>query len=307
MPKPWDIPPRPTTYDKDSEVLFAAVGAALSAWQYVEDGIASIFQLVLDAAPKGGAYLNSMSPAERAYGSIVSFDGRAGMVEAAAEAFFDENKSPNLHARLGKLLKVCRGWSSRRNEIAHGQIGGSPIDLNLCALWPSEYSSRKRQVDYRAAFIYNSAQIKEFERQFFDLHEQLLDFWHDFRAWRQGPSEEDLEQIHERMLRSEENSNRSASILAAAPIISAVISVSLLQNADAAMARQKGISGRNRSPIGEALASDASQRAIKSGLIVNAESRHDLNSGNRIRQGSGEGAFRLQCWYTPFMPRLKIE
>lgn len=212
MPKkPWDVPPRPSTYDRDSEILLAAVGSALSAWQYVEDAIARIFESILtDCTPKGEYVIGGveyMTPAERAYGSIVSFDARAGMVQAAAEAFFEVHKNPQLHARLKKLLQSLRGWSARRNEVAHGQIGGSPIDLSLCALWPWQSSMKKRGVDYRASFIYNSAQIKEFERQFFGLQEQIFDFQTAFHVWRRGPFEEDLEQIHERLLRSEETQN----------------------------------------------------------------------------------------------------
>lgn len=185
MPKqPWDVPPRPTDYDRDPEVLYAAIGSALSSWQYVENAIANIFEwLVVEGDPRVN-YVDSMSPAERAYGSVVSFDGRAGMVTAAADAFFDVHKHPSFHTRLSKLMEACRGWSGRRNEIAHGQVGGSPVDLNLCALWPSEYSSRKRAVDYRARYVYNSAQIKEFGHRFLHLAETVRDFLSEFRAWR---------------------------------------------------------------------------------------------------------------------------
>jgi hypothetical protein len=195
---PWDAPSRPTAYDLDTEILMAAVGSALSAWQYTEDVIADIFESILtDCSPKGEYVTREveyMTPARRAYGSIVSFDGRAGMVQAAAEAFFEVHKNGQMHTRLRKLLQSCRGWSARRNEVAHGQIGGSPMNLNMCALWPWGSSMKKRAVDYRASFVYNSAQIKEFERQFFVLQEQLMDFRSDFFVWRQGPFEEHLEQ-----------------------------------------------------------------------------------------------------------------
>lgn len=184
--QPWDIPAWPTsTYDKDSEILMAAVGSALSAWQFVEGAIAGIFEwLVADGGPKH-RYINSMSPAERAYGSIISFDARAGMVEAAADAFFHVYKYPELHDRLKKIMTSCRGWSGRRNEIAHGQIAGSPISLNHCALWPMSSSARKFTVDHHPKFVYNSTQIREFEKHFFELHELVLNFYSDFRFWRE--------------------------------------------------------------------------------------------------------------------------
>lgn len=172
--KPWDAPPRSTTYDKDPEVLFAAIGSALSSWQYVEDAIARIFEVLVSESNVRSIYPASMSPAERAYGSIVSFDGRASMVEAAAEAFFHVNRHSTYPDRLRELIKACRGWSARRNEVAHGRIGGSPVDLNYCALGPAESSARKNAVDHHPAFVYNSAQIKTFDRQFFGGDFDLL-------------------------------------------------------------------------------------------------------------------------------------
>lgn len=181
--KPWDIPPRPTTYDRDSEV--AAVGGALSAWQYVEDAIASIFQaLVNEGDPQKTVYVNSISPAQRAYGSIASFTARADMVEAAAEAFFYVHQHSEFQDRLAQLLKASRSWAGRRNEIAHAKIAGAPIDLNCCALWPAESSTNKNKVDYHAKFVYNSVQIRKFERQFMNLHDLFLGFEMDFRVWR---------------------------------------------------------------------------------------------------------------------------
>ncbi|MCC8952723.1 hypothetical protein H8B02_04340 [Bradyrhizobium sp. Pear77] len=69
------------------------VGSALSSWQFVEDVIASIFEVLVSGPDAYSKYFNSMSAAERAYGSVVSFDGRAGMVEAAAEAFFHPRRT----------------------------------------------------------------------------------------------------------------------------------------------------------------------------------------------------------------------
>ncbi|HML06546.1 MAG TPA: hypothetical protein VK430_00255 [Xanthobacteraceae bacterium] len=188
MPKkPWDIPPRPSTYDKDPEELFAAVGGALSSWQYVEDAIASLFEaIVSDGDMLILSFAKSMSPAKRAYGSIVSFDARAEMVEAAADAFFHVHHHPRLHKRMRSIMQACRGWSARRNEIAHGKIGGAPTDLNYCALWPADSSTRKNEIDHRAKFVYNAALIKEFDHHFLTLHSPLLDTATEFRAWRAG-------------------------------------------------------------------------------------------------------------------------
>jgi hypothetical protein len=83
MPNPWDVPPKPTRpddYDVKQEALFEAVGSALSSWQYVEDEIALIFKALVSDGLPDHTYESSKSPAERAYGSVISFEARATMV-----------------------------------------------------------------------------------------------------------------------------------------------------------------------------------------------------------------------------------
>jgi hypothetical protein len=188
MPNPWDVPlksARADDYDLKSEALYEAVGSALSSWQYVEDAIASIFNhIVSDGLPEN-TYPPLKSPAERAYGSVISFEARATMVTVAAEAFFNKNSHPEYEARLRDLLKACRGWSARRNDIAHGKIAGCHVDYNRCALWPSDSNTRKLTIDNWASFIYNSKLIHGFGEKFMDLHDQLFEFEDKFRRWRQ--------------------------------------------------------------------------------------------------------------------------
>jgi hypothetical protein len=77
------------------------------------------------------------------------------------------------------------GGGHRRNDVAHGKIGGSPVDLNRCALWRADSNTRKQTIDYRAAFAYNSGIIKEFSRQVMTLLESLWQFERKFETWRQ--------------------------------------------------------------------------------------------------------------------------
>jgi hypothetical protein len=207
MPNPWDVPPIskiPTDYDIEEQALYKAVGSALSSWQYVEDAIASIFKaLVSDGLPEH-TYEPSRSPAERAYGSVISFEARATMVAEAAEAFFYKNPHPDYEKQLREILKACRGWSARRNDIAHGKIAGSPLnyfvgkpsDWNRCALWPSSSNTRKVSLDNFHSFIYTSKIIDGFEKQFWDLHDKLFKFEGEFLCWRRGQRGEHPWQDH---------------------------------------------------------------------------------------------------------------
>src|SRR5437016_4893458 len=87
MPNPWDIPPIPETANADPDDIFRAVGGALSGWESVEHTLADIFTLLVEAKPPPVPF-DIMTPAARAYGSVVSFQARSAMVEAAARVFF---------------------------------------------------------------------------------------------------------------------------------------------------------------------------------------------------------------------------
>ena len=195
MPNPWDVPPKsktPTDYDLKSEALYEAVGEALSSWQYLEDGVASLFRALVNEGRANYNWEYGKSPAERAYGSVLTFEARVAMVSAAAEAFFHKNPHEMLQAELRKLLSKFRGWAARRNDIAHGKIAGSPCnyyvgppsDWNRCALWPADSNTRKHSIDDTAAFIYHSGHIKKFSREFMSVNDEIWNYEAKFRHWR---------------------------------------------------------------------------------------------------------------------------
>jgi hypothetical protein len=189
MPNPWDVPPRPADGTKNPDDIYREVGGALSSWEFIESYIARIFALlVADNAPV--APFNRPNPALRAYGSVVSFQSRTAMVEAAAAAFFHNKPHPEFESRFKALMKAANGWAGRRNDIAHGKIGGWNPDLNKCVLWPNDFNSRKNALDDRAAYAYNDQQIKEIGEKFMDLAGQFGELFREFWTWRLGGPEE---------------------------------------------------------------------------------------------------------------------
>jgi hypothetical protein len=185
MPNPWDIPERPKIPTKDPDEIFRAVGGALSAWESVEHQIAMIFTLLVAENPPSPP-LGDSSPAVRAYGSVVSFQARAAMVEAAARAFFYLHPHQKHEYQLKKIMKAANGWAARRNDVAHGNVAGCPWDLNQCLLWPSDYNSKKYSVERRPAYLYNDAQIDDFTKRFYDLCQEMSEFFTEFWIWRRG-------------------------------------------------------------------------------------------------------------------------
>jgi hypothetical protein len=79
---PWDIPPFPTIGDMEEDT--ASVGRALSSWELFECRLSRIFSGLTGR-------INGTSPAMRAYGAVLTFRGRADMIEAASEVYFLEN------------------------------------------------------------------------------------------------------------------------------------------------------------------------------------------------------------------------
>jgi hypothetical protein len=189
----WDQPPEPKTGDAKEETIFAAIGRALSAWEEFEHSMANLFAQFLRVDTDD-------LPAVRAYGSVISFQGRASMVSAAAEAYFFENPEPTLQSRVEDLLKLAKGLSARRNEIAHGivrniQVPGQPIVIpngpmfRPLVKWgfglvPSFYSTNKTSlaegetllsgIRRQPKYTYTSHELVSFTAKFFTLNSQTI-------------------------------------------------------------------------------------------------------------------------------------
>jgi hypothetical protein len=96
MPNPWDIPDWRTTAEQSQDALYLEVGRALSAWEGVEQALADIFAILVGAPhwPE-----RDRAPALRAFGTIIGFLARIGMLEAATQAYFYNHPEQQLEAR----------------------------------------------------------------------------------------------------------------------------------------------------------------------------------------------------------------
>lgn len=174
---PWDALPRPQTGTPDLDVLYAAVGRALSQWEVLESNLARIFQLLCNASEAAAV----------AYGAVSSFTGRCDMLEAAFRCYSGKKK----FARLPKLLGEIKKFSARRNDIAHGVAIESTRNkvAEGYLLVPSFYNSRKRphwmemQIDeldptefirrLEGAYAYNDEQIEHYRSHFARLSSEV--------------------------------------------------------------------------------------------------------------------------------------
>jgi hypothetical protein len=121
-------------------------------------------------------------PALRAYGSVISFSGRAEMISAATLTMFFVRPNPALQKEAKDLLDKAIGFSGRRNDIAHGYVDHHPayysktMDAALgFVLFPSEFATKKRRLATGGLIIptyqtplyyYNSEEILVFTLHF---------------------------------------------------------------------------------------------------------------------------------------------
>ncbi|TYL80174.1 hypothetical protein [Bradyrhizobium cytisi] len=177
--QPHVRPPLPEKGDWSERALYESVGRALSAWETLESAYASLF----------GAFLSPswyFLPPMRAYGSITGFRARAGMVKAAADAFFLESEptadTPRQREEFRRLNDLVERFSDRRNDIAHAIVGPytSPLGyIRGLALLPPTHATKKQKFredlpphaapHLRPIYAYTSAEIAFFANEFLAL------------------------------------------------------------------------------------------------------------------------------------------
>jgi hypothetical protein len=118
-PKPWDIRPEAPKGDDKEDMVYSAVGKALTQWERVEIAVALIF-----AHLSGEQDPDYTSPAVRAFGEVVSFRNRVSMTLAALRAFVHRHSElENYYLKeISAALDEALEYSNRRNEIAHGRV-----------------------------------------------------------------------------------------------------------------------------------------------------------------------------------------
>jgi hypothetical protein len=184
MGNPWDRPPIPERGESRAEPLFQAVGKAISCWEHVEQSIASLFTFVTT-----GKYHDVSAPALRAYGSISGTGARIEMVRAAVESWAQQYPECPLIGNCYELLNECSKWSSRRNDIAHGQVDCLVDTIpNGWMLFPGLHDTKKRSIQGISKYRYTVEHIEQFTAGFLSLHGRMnectsaLAIWHQVRV-----------------------------------------------------------------------------------------------------------------------------
>jgi hypothetical protein len=183
QPKPWDMPPLPKRGDENQNDTFAAVGVALSKWEYFEGQLGLLYAGLVDAH-------HASAPALRSYGVITAFSTRIDMLREATFAFFFGKNKDDLRDDVIDTLNTAKEFSTRRNEIAHGVVQQySPKEGDYVSgfvIGPSYFAVRKKKItlneltnniEVRDSYAYTSKELNIFSAHFEELAEDVMRLW----------------------------------------------------------------------------------------------------------------------------------
>lgn len=131
----WTLP-RLRSGDADSDLLYVAVGRALSQWEELETGLSELFATFVESRSIAAA---------RAYGTVASAQGRFDLLDAAAEVYFAARAGRDDYRQIIKVLRLA---SPCRNNIAHGVVreyAAHGVDGGGSYLVSPEYNSRRNE------------------------------------------------------------------------------------------------------------------------------------------------------------------
>jgi hypothetical protein len=149
--------------------LYMEVGMALTQWERYEFILSILYaSFVADA--------NSLA-ARRSSAAVRTFEGRAEMLKAASEAFFQRRPHEGIRSMFKDVLRNAKNFSPRRNDIAHGlvhfdyptpemagaDIGAAPVTW---ALYPSMASFKQRDLADRPSYCMSNLEEAHFSEYF---------------------------------------------------------------------------------------------------------------------------------------------
>ena len=173
----WHPPSRTLPSDKyrgepTKDGIHMAVGSALSEWEHLETFLAQIFGHLAES--------HSIAP-QRAYGTILSAQGRRAALDAATEEFFRSRPHNPIQSELENLFEQYAKASTYRANIAHGICYSyNFLDPKNPHNWgwflcPPVYSTRKTGLDFfSSTYFYKINDISHCEKRFDTLRNEAI-------------------------------------------------------------------------------------------------------------------------------------
>lgn len=111
---PWDPLPYPETADGNQNQTYYGVGLIMTMWESIEFEFARLYSILVGDEPDGVLM--------REYGQPRIFRERLKNLNDKAEIFFVTRCDQILEGDYWRIATAAKGFSSRRNEIAHGIV-----------------------------------------------------------------------------------------------------------------------------------------------------------------------------------------
>ena len=162
----WDRRPWPKIGDPTPEVIYEAVGRALSSWEIYEGLQSVLFSAFVTPNLQTKA-------AMRAYSAVRTFEGRNEMLRAASQAYFHEQPEIELQDAFKGILSTAASFSPRRNEITHASVNAFTMEDGSAtptfALYPAYASFRERDMKNIPSYCMTKAEIDYFSAHFREM------------------------------------------------------------------------------------------------------------------------------------------
>jgi hypothetical protein len=188
MSNPWDRPPPPTQADQDLQVLYAAVGAALTHWETIESELSHIYALLIGKMWKAEAYDQYYEEGHTCQRRIITFAN-------AGETYFQKAPNQKAEGEFSEIICAARGFADRRHEIAHGIA--RPVQwiwplveatmkppagpaFEFCLVPPHYQRSWFDPLKWNPEYIYTSREIHQIEHGFVEFLHRILHFRNDY-------------------------------------------------------------------------------------------------------------------------------
>jgi hypothetical protein len=169
--------------------IYSALGLAISNWGHLETGLGMMFGFIISADSRT---INTPGPAlvmtARAFGSVRTSEGRLSMLSAVAETFFVRHSQPDLQAQFDSQYRSWKGYSERRNDLAHGVVRpyGPAIGMDdklrgQFYLVPSIIDAAKWPgISDHPAYCYTSNDVNGFAQVFKEMTDKISELVVDF-------------------------------------------------------------------------------------------------------------------------------
>lgn len=163
----WGVPPIPRRGEDNREIIYEAVGRALSHWERFELELACLYAALIGLRPPEATRHPD-------YVRARIFKDRADVTDRTGKQFFIKNCNQGIEKRFDDLICESRLAAARRNDIAHGVVNpvwssGFTGSSESFMLLPSTYRHKDFNLNAAARYAFTAKEINDFSTRFQEI------------------------------------------------------------------------------------------------------------------------------------------